>query len=198
MEWTIPIQTFETTKVRLGPLGRGTKPLVPLAYTDADFNFTTLSLLLPHLTVKSYDSTTGRLSLSFAGASTALTKLQSLQETLLAAVRNQQATWFPDAKLRSSEEIREGYQPIIDHGCLHLFCPLSSRSGTPASPYHEVHVFSKGVWSRGVSSASLFTPGTPIRIALRIQGISFHQHPVSGMWTGKFRLQHRIIAVLSA
>jgi len=194
MEWTIPIQTFETSKVRLGQLSRSHKPLVPLAYVDGELHFNTLSLLLPLQQVKSYDPVSGRLVLSLTNSSSTLTKLQSLQDTLLGAVRNQQGSWFPGERIKSAEEIRDGYQPMIEHANMHLYCPMY----TGQHPHqNEIQIYSKGMWTKGRFHPSLFSSGAPVRIAIRIQGISFHQHPISGMWTGKFRLQHRILAILS-
>ena len=197
MEWTIPIQTFETSKVRLGQMSRSHKPIVPLAYVDGELHFNTLSLLLPIQHVKSYDPASGRLVLSLTNVSSTLTKLQSLQDTLLAAVKNQQTSWFPGERMRTAEEVRDGYQPMIEHTNLHLYCPMNGVTGTGNHAQNEIQIFSNGVWTKGKFHPSLFSSGAPIRIALRIQGISFHQHPVSGMWTGKFRLQHRILAIMS-
>jgi len=38
-------------------------------------------------------------------------------------------------------------------------------------------------------------PGDLVRVALRIQGLSFHTHPTFGTWSGRFRLQHKIMAL---
>jgi hypothetical protein len=191
MEMTIPIQSFETGKVRLGQLAYSSKSLIPLSYSDGEFHFTNLAILFPSLIVKSYDIQTGRLVLSLTGASTAATKLESLQETLLAAVRNQQSIWFDRERHKTAEEIREGFQPLVDHGNLHLYCPI-------ANGISDIQVYSKGTWSKGGLYPSFFTTGTSIRVAIRIQGLSFHRHAVSGAWTGKFRIQHRILAILAA
>jgi hypothetical protein len=58
MEWSIPIQVFDVANVQVGSLLQGSKPLAPIAYKDNEFTFPSLVLLLPLLTVKSYDSTT--------------------------------------------------------------------------------------------------------------------------------------------
>lgn len=192
MEMTIPIQSFETTKVRLGHLGYASRSMIPLSYSDGEFHFTNLPILFPMLAVKSYDSHTGHLVLSLTGATMVATKLQSLQETLLAAVKTQQGSWFERERYKSMEELRDGFQPIVEHGNLHLYCPLSSMSGVA----NDVQIYSKGVWTKGGLYPTFFTPGVPMRVAIRIQGISFHRHPISGIWTGKFRLQHRVLAIL--
>jgi hypothetical protein len=192
MEMIIPIQSFETAKVRLGHLGYAFKSIVPLSYSDGEIHFTNLPILFPMLSVKSYDSHTGHLVLSLTAATMVASKLQSLQETLLAAVKNQQVNWFERERYKSVEELRDGFQPIVEHGNLHLYCPLSNINGVG----NDVQIYSKGVWTRGGLYPSFFTPGTPIRVAIRIQGLSFHRHPITGIWTGKFRLQHRVLAIL--
>lgn len=191
MELTIPLQTFETGKVRLGPPGLNAKPLAPLAYSDGDIQFHCLSLLLPMLTVKSYDAHTGRLAISFQGASSSATKMQALQDMILSAVFHQQRSWFPRERLKSFEEIRDGFQPIVDHGTLYLYCPSLLQSNQV-----DIRMYRGGVWSQANLSEGSLPPGTPIRLAIKMQGISFHQHPMTGMWTGKFRIQHRVLAIL--
>lgn len=168
MDIAIPLATFEVTKVRIGPLNRGAKVLLPMTYQDGDVKFHHVLLAMPGLTVKSYDAGTGRLLLSLPAA--AATKFQAFQDSVLASVAAQQQTWFPGEPHRSKEELRAGFQPILDHGALSLYCP------------------SEGV--RGLVT------GAHVRIACKIQGVSFHKHPVTGVWTGKFRLQHRIQSIL--
>jgi len=193
MEWTIPIQTFEPASIRLGQIGRGIKPMAPISYHSAevDATFMSLSLLLPILTVKSYDAATSRLQISLAGSPVAAAKLQSLQTILLKRIHTQQSGWFPPDRTRTAEDLRAGFQPMIENGVLHLYCP-SNTAGAP----NEVQVYSGGVWTRGITSPAALAPGKQLRLAIRIQGVSFHQHPVSGAWTGKFRLQHRVLAML--
>jgi len=42
----------------------------------------------------------------------------------------------------------------------------------------------------------MLIPGNKIRAVIRLHGISFHiLHPTE-QWSGKFRLQHRILAIL--
>jgi hypothetical protein len=194
MELTIPLQIFETGKVRLGAPYRSTKVLAPLAYSDGDLQFHAISLLLPLLSVKSYDPCSGRLAISFQGAgsagTTAATKIQSLQDMFLSAVYNQQRSWFPGEDEKTLEELRGGFQPMFEHGALNLFCPAATQSS-----HIDIKLYRGGAWMTGPLSAGVLAPGTPVRLALKLQGISFHRHPVTGAWTGKFRIQHRILAV---
>lgn len=186
----MPLQTFDTGKLRLGTMTRGLKPLVPLTYQDGDLNFTQLTVLLPPLPVKSYDAATGRLVLSLSGSAMALAKLQALQDATLAAVRGGQRTWFAGAKARDAEDLRQGFQPMVEHTSLHLYC--SSSGGT------EFTLWSKGEWLRGLAATAALVPGAVVRFAVRLQGISFHQHAVTGVWTGKCRLQHRVLGAFAA
>ena len=195
MEFTIPIQQFTPQHVRVGPITRAVKPMAPLSYHDGVNHFLSLTLLLPALTIKSYDSTTGRLALSLTGHAGTQAKIQALQELLISSTIHSQRTWFPSERVKENEEVRAGFQPFLDHTTLHLYCPITT-TGSAAASQNDVQIYSKGVWARGVSSPSLFVEGAHVRAAIRIQGISFHRHPVTGMWTGKFRLQHRIVAML--
>jgi hypothetical protein len=193
MEWTVPLQTFDAGKLRLGGMGRGAKPMVPFSYQDGDLTFTHLALLLPPLPVKSYDAASGRLVLSLSGSATALGKLQALQDAALTAVRQHQRAWFAGAKPRDAEDLRGGFQPMVEHTSLHLYCPAGgSGSGS------DFALWSKGEWLRGAAATAALVPGATVRFAIRVQGISFHQHAVSGVWTGKCRLQHRVLAAFAA
>jgi hypothetical protein len=190
MEWTIPIQTFDSSKVRISNVNKGQKPMAALSYCDGDISFHSLSILLPPLPIKSYDTETGRLALSLQGNMSVTTKLSMLQSIMLATAQSKYKTWFPGERDRSYEELSNLFQPLVSHGCIHLYCPL-----TTTASFNEINVYSGGSWTRGPISASLFTPGKNMRIAVRLQGISFHQHPMTKMWTGKSRVQHRILAI---
>lgn len=190
MEWTIPLQTFEVGKVRIGNLTIGPKRIVPLTYIDGELRFPSLSILLPIATVKAYDATTGRLSLLLQPNSIAMTRLRTFQETLIQSVLSQQKAWFPGDKLRTIEEIRGGFQSMMDGDNINLYCPST------LSDIQDICVYTKGGWTRGVK-ASYLQPGSSVRLAIRIQGLSFHQYPGTGGWSGKFRLQHRVLSVLS-
>lgn len=190
MEWCIPIQTFTLDHVQLGSLMRGTKPIVPLAYKETDFTFPSLSLLLPALPVKSYDAASGRLVLSLAASAQTLGKLQTLQDTLLSAVNAHHGSWFAGAQ-RKPQDIRAGFQPLLVGNELHLYCPIYEPMAQP------IPVWADSGWlGAGKPRSGLLAPGRTVRIALRLHGISFHLVPGSTQWSGKFRLQHKIIAVL--
>ena len=191
MEWCVPLQKFETAKVHIGSLLEGPKPLVPLSYLDGQVQFPTLSILLPHATVKVFDSKTGRLDISLRDTAQAAQKIQALQSSILAAVSAKQETWFRV----QYDELHKLFQPMIENDILHLYCPISNdKRGFSET----ISVFSteggKVHHTTGVRENHI-KPGDSIRVAVRIQGISFHSHPAYGQWTGKFRLQHRIISI---
>lgn len=196
MEWTIPIQKLEVGKVNLGTLMVGLKPLVPLSYRDGHVQFSTLSVLLPHLLVKTYDARTGKLDISLKENPQTLQKLQAIQSTLLSAVLQHQVSWFGQ-EARSYQELQRLFQPMIEGDILHLYCPVSTqeRRGIQDS----IVVFRKKpdgtIEPAQGMRANMIQPGDTVRVAMRIQGISFHNHPNVGEWTGKFRLQHRIMAL---
>lgn len=189
----IPIQTFETCRVRLGQPINTFKKLLPLAYTDGELSFNSISILLPILPVKSYDVPSGRLVLSLAGLPTVVTKLQTLQDTVLGAVRNLHTSWFPGEKQRSMEELRAGFQPLIEGTNLNIYCPCLQS----AMAANDISIYDGTEWQRVKPSSKLFTPGTMLRIAFKLHSLSFHQHTGSSMWTGRFRFQHRILSVMS-
>jgi hypothetical protein len=193
MEWVIPIQTFETARVRLGQPINSYKKLLPLAYVDGELTFNSISILLPILPVKSYDVATGRLVLSLSGLPMVATKLQTLQDTVLGAVRNLHTAWFPGEKARSMEELRNGFQPLIEGTNLNLYCPCAQS----AMAANDISIYDGSKWGKTKPSSRLFAPGSALRIAFKLHSLSFHQHTGSNMWTGRFRFQHRILAVMS-
>jgi hypothetical protein len=190
MEWTIPMQVFDSTKVRISTIIKSHKPMASLSYVDGPVQFPALSLLLPPLTVKSYDTETGKLALSLQGSAALSAKLTALQSLLLQTTYSNYRSWFHGEKERTYDELVSYFQPLVSHGCLHLYCPIT----TPGS-FNEIKLYSGGEWSNGTDASNLFRAGKQVRIAVRLQGISFHQHPVSKMWTGKSRVQHRILAI---
>lgn len=191
MEWAIPLQNFDISKIHISAPTHGSKIMSPLSYIDGDTKFTTLTILLPILNVKNYDSTTGRLQISLQEAGVA-TKLQEFQEMLIQTVYANQRPWFPGERVVDKENIRLGFQPFVEKSSIHLYCPSS-----PAGPPNEIYIYVKKGWIHGTISPALLVAGKGVRLAIKFQGISYHQNPSSKAWTGKFRLQHRIVAVIT-
>jgi hypothetical protein len=190
MEWAIPIQSWEIPKIVIGsPNLSSTKLISPFSYVDGDANFNVMNILLPALAIKSYDNATGRLQISLQGMCT--TKMNQFQDMIINTVTSNQHTWFPSEKPSDKDDIRYGFQPFVEHGCLHLYCPSSSTGVS-----NEINIYSNKLWSRGAVSSSLFVAGKSIRLAIKIQGLSYQLNPITKIWTGKFRLQHRILAIL--
>lgn len=193
MEWAIPLQKLEVSKVLVGKIIQGQKPLVPLSYADGQIHFPSLSLLLPHATVKFYDPQTGRLDISLLSDTQSMQKFRSLQNTILSAVNNQQFAWFGQ-EYRSLEQLQKLFQPMIENDILHLYCPLAIQEKRTNGGESIVVFYNETPLLQGMKPPHLKT-GDTVRIALRIQGISFHTHPSYGQWTGKLRLQHKIVAL---
>jgi hypothetical protein len=197
MEWVIPLQKLEVGKVQMGTFMNGHKPLVPLSYTDGVHCFPSLSILLPHLRVKAYDAQSGKLELLLRESHSAFHKIEALQNTLLNTVVNNHTKWFNQTR-RDVSELQQLFQPMVEGDVLHLYCPVSmqdKKSGGVDSIV--VYRSEKGgpiINSQGIRP-SFIQPGDSVRICLRLQGISFHNHPTYAEWTGKFRLQHKIIAL---
>jgi hypothetical protein len=197
MEWTIPIQNIDVKNIRLGHItGKGYKQIAPISYEDGANRFTALTLLLPILPIKDYNPETGQLSLNIERDAKTFAKLQMLQEYLVSYVIQFQDTLFSAAERKEAKEIRHGFQQFVDFDSLHLYCPVSISS---LHTTNEIQLYktaaSAAAWERTPVTPDLFTPGALVRLAIRIHGLSFHKHPVTGMWTGKFRLQHRIVAM---
>ena len=164
--------------------------MAPLSYKDDDIVLPSLSILLPALPIKSYDAETGKLSLSLAAHTQLLAKLQALQVKILQAVYANYTTWFPSEQSRDIDETNNSFQPLIFNNCIHLYCPLVT-----VGSFNEIGLFSDNTWSKGIIPSSLFIPGKTIRIGVRLQGVSFHQHPLTKKLTGRSRVQHRILVI---
>ena len=186
MEWSIPLQKLEVGKIQLGDLHNNEKMMVPLAYFDGQNTFNNLNILLPKLNVEEFDIKTGKLVLNIKENKHYETKLQALQNTLLGAVYIQQKYWFPYIFF-DIDTLNSVFKPIVDNGSLYLFFPITST--------FPIKIYKKGKWYTKYEE-HLITSKDTIRVIFRIQGISFHKNNYNNNWSGKFRLQHRIIAIL--
>jgi hypothetical protein len=187
MEWAVPLQKIDVNKINVGQIRYGEKPLAPLAYYDGPIHLPSVNILLPALLVKDYDPQTGRLKLSIQDNTAVLHTLSSLQETLLKIVFQKQSEWFPGSR-KTSEELHVFFQPFVENNIINLYCP-SAVTGNISIP-----IWKDRVWSKGVTTGSI-VKGDTIRVGLRIQGISFQHNLEADIWTGRFRLQHKILQV---
>lgn len=207
MEWCIPLQKLEVGKVHLGPLysqqqitigrpPRDKKPVAPLGYVDGQVVLPALNILLPLLTVQSYNAQTGRLEVAIEN-SFSIGKLQALQQTLLNAITVYQQGWFGSTTF-SHDEIIHSFQPMIENNILHLYCPVIARPVNTADEQYKytgnlTRIWVNNEWQDGLLPGVLKS-GQRIRIALQIQGISLQLQ--NDHWTGRSRLQHRILGIL--
>jgi hypothetical protein len=182
MEWTVPIQSIDINHITLSDITREQKLMATISYRDEVASMTALSMLLPTMTINSYNKENGHLVLQIPP--THSKKLHGIQDHILKIIRARQRGWFPDFKARP--EARPKFQPIIDGDLLHVYCPVGT-----GGPY-DIHTYHDG-WTTGAND--VIEAGKNVRIIIRIQGVSFHQNPLTGIWTGKFRLQHRILAI---
>ena len=187
MEWAVPLQKIDVNKINVGQIRYGEKPLAPLAYSDGPIHLPSVNILLPPLLVKDYDPQTGRLKLSIQDNAAVLHTLSSLQETLLKIVFQKQSEWFPGSR-KTSEELHVFFQPFVENNIINLYCP-SAVTGNISIP-----IWKDKAWSKGVTTGSI-VKGDTIRVGLRIQGISFQHNLEADIWTGRFRLQHKILQV---
>lgn len=187
MEWAVPLQKIDVNKINVGQIRYGEKPLAPLAYYDGSIHLPSVNLLLPALLVKDYDPQTGRLKLSIQDNTAVLHTLSSLQESLLKIVFQKQSEWFPGSR-KSSEELHVFFQPFVENNIINLYCPSAVTGNT------SIPIWKNQMWSKGVSIGSI-VKGDMIRVCLRIQGISFQHNLEADIWTGRFRLQHKILHV---
>jgi hypothetical protein len=185
MEWAIPLQKLEVGKIQIGEMAQNDKYIVPLAYFDGQNNFPNLNILLPMLTVLDFDTKSGKLALLLKEEPQFTAKLSALESTLLGAVYIQQKYWFPSS-IYEYPLLHSMYKPIVDNGLLHLYYPIHFNS--------DVKIYKNNVWVKDFIPGML-EAGSRARIMFRIQGLSFQKNNYTNAWTGKFRLQHRILAI---
>lgn len=187
MEWSIPLQKLEVGKVQIGEIHHGEKSIVPLAYFDGQNNFPNLNILLPSLKVKEFDTSTGKLLLNLRESPQYEAKLNALQSTLLSAVFIQQSYWFPENNY-TYDILQSLFKPIVENGLLYLYFPVQKNETS-------IKIYKDGKWYSKYEPG-LINENTNVRIMFRIQGLSFHKNQAIQTWSGKFRLQHRIYAIL--
>lgn len=218
MEWQIPIQKVEIGNIHMSnPWGRGgassghQKPMVPLSYFGTQFRMPFMSVLFPPLHILEYNASTGRLVLDMGVSPLACIKMNTLQETLINAILGHQGSWFQTHFTK--EEIKDGFQPMIEGNHIVLHCPLHTGGKVSNIPlYRAAKTGEPTAGSNAVSSSpdnsvvkkAIQTPLTPndlrpgqrIRVGVKIHGISFLTNQV-GAWTGRCRLQHRVQGVIA-
>jgi hypothetical protein len=119
-------------------------------------------------------------------------KFIALQTNLLHMIGNNQMNWF-GVNQYSTEELQRFFQPMVDNSILHLYCPTllqDKRKGSGA-----IRIWKEGAWMEGVRPG-LLVKGEKIRVALQIQGMSLQLGNMDFNWTGRSRLQHRVLAIL--
>lgn len=165
----------------------GPRSLAALSYNDgATFCHPSLSILIPPLPVKSYDSSSGRLVLDTSSNHLLSLKLQMLQDMLQEAIQYNQTPWF--STTYRAEDIRNGFQPLYENSSLILHCTLRQAQD------NCLPVWTPSGW-RAAKEEDLIA-GAKVRIAMKIQGISFLFRNEQNTWTSKSRVQHRIVAVI--
>lgn len=190
MEWAIPLQKLELGKVQIGNLKNSEKLMVPLAYFDGTNTFNNLNIILPKLKVQEFNDKTGKLVLSLKEYKHYDAKINALQSTLLGAVYIQQKIWFPYT-FYELDKLNTLFNPIIVGSELHLYFPNHMISNPSL---FSIKIYKNGIWHTQYQP-ELIEANSKVRVMFRIQGLSFHKNNFN-QWTGKFRLQHRIMAIL--
>jgi hypothetical protein len=192
MEWVLPIQKMELGHITMGtPNTKSTKPIANLSYTDGSiYSLPSLSLIFPPLKVESYDPSTGRLELDTSALHILSMKLTMLQDTLLEAIHYNQYSWFSTSF--RNEDIQDGFQPLYKDSKLILHCPVAST--VLGGGEGGVPVWWEGGWQK--LQASHLAVGSKVRVAVKVQGISFLLRSDQNRWTSRSRVQHRILGVI--
>lgn len=197
------------------------KPMAPLSYFGTHFRLPFISLLFPALPVLEYSPSNGRLVLDMSETSLASIKLSTFQDTLVNAIVYHQYAWFKSDFTK--EDIRAGFQPMFQDNHLILHCPSAPFAGEGLQEKGQgqrqrptgVPLFKDGVW-RLASGKEDFTVGSRIRVSVKIHGISFLNRVDSSrnhtnlladtstggtigtvQWSGRCRLQHRILGIIA-
>ena len=195
MEWCVPLQKLEINKISVGSLitrvNREKKPMVPLSYVDGQVTMPVLTILLPHLIIDSYNPANGRLELAMM-TNWIASKLTAIQTSLLEVICASQVAWFGTSKF-SREEVYRLFQPMVEGNKLHLYCPSTLQEKRKGM--NGIRIWRDGVWVEDVQPGVL-TRGQIVRVTLQIQGMSLQMGVNDTSWTGRARLQHRILGIL--
>jgi hypothetical protein len=195
MEWCVPLQKLELNKISVGSLitrvNREKKPMVPLSYVDGQVTMPVLTILLPHLIIDSYNPANGRLELAMM-TNWIASKLTAIQTSLLEVICASQVAWFGTSKF-SREEVYRLFQPMVEGNKLHLYCPSTLQEKRKGM--NGIRIWRDGVWVEDVQPGVL-TRGQIVRVTLQIQGMSLQMGVNDTSWTGRARLQHRILGIL--
>ena len=195
MEWCVPLQKLEINKISVGSLitrvNREKKPMVPLSYVDGQVTMPVLTILLPHLIIDSYNPANGRLELAMM-TNWIASKLTAIQTSLLEVICASQVAWFGTSKF-SREEVYRLFQPMVEGNKLHLYCPSTLQEKRKGM--NGIRIWKDGVWVEDVQPGFL-ARGQVVRVTLQIQGMSLQMGINDTSWTGRARLQHRILGIL--
>ena len=171
--------------------------MAPLSYFGAQFRLPFLSIVFPSLPVVEYNSTSGKLMLDMSETNLANIKLTTLQDTLINAIIYHQMTWFKSDFPK--EDVKQGFQPMIQDSHLILHCPYTDMSSSAQNPgkvlFKNVPIYKNGSWDNEFKPEDL-KMGTRIRVAVKIHGISFLNRNDGTEWSGKCRLQHKVLGII--
>jgi hypothetical protein len=81
----------------------------------------------------------------------------------------------------------------VEGNKLHLYCPstiVEKRKGAGVIKLWKEDSFVEGV------RPGLLIPGQRVRVVLQLQGISLQLGVADNEWTGRSRLQHRVVCIL--
>jgi hypothetical protein len=149
-----------------------------------------MTLLFPITRVVSYHPTTGKLIIDMKDNVNLFLKLRALQDILIKYVEQNQGTLFRGSMKFSAEQIESQFQKLVNQNVIILYCPSSETGSTTSKPIIPVY---KDGWNRTLLSTDIVN-NADVRIIIKIVGLSF-QMDSEKIWTGKFRLQHKIVAV---
>ena len=189
MDLVIPLHTFDPNKVILDSKNVDAKSIVSFSYKDGTLGLQNMTLMLPITHVISYQPTTGKLILDMKENYPLLQKLRTFQDILISFVENNQGTFFKQSL--SYDQIESQFQKLVNQSVIILYCPSSEITNIGIKPI--IPIYKNSAWNPTLLSTDIMS-GSNIRIIFKLVGISF-QLDASKAWTGKFRIQHKIVSV---
>lgn len=181
---TIPYQLLETSNIKLDnfKVDHKSRIIAPLCYSTPSIQFHDINILSGPLIIHEYDASTNRIRFDIRSQPAFLTKMNSLQETLVNKFYTRR---FEILKYDvTMDEVRSMFQFLFYGSMLTLF----------VFPNTIVKHASSSVAAGTTSTVSQLKKGDVIRCVIRVHGVSMLPNR-PGEFFPRFRIQHSVPTV---